>query len=143
MQYLKLIFLLIFSALSFPSFSQAKKEKEVTAAVERLRLAMISGNRGDLENIASEKLQYGHSGGKVEHKKDFVETIASGSSDFVTCDFSDVQTTLSKHTAIVSLKLDAKTNDNNNPGEVHMRLMTTWEKRKGKWRLLARQAVRV
>jgi hypothetical protein len=79
----------------------------------------------------------------VEHKQEFVETIASGKSDFVTCEFTEVKITTSKKVAVVTFKLDAKTNDNQVPGEVHMRLMTTWQKQQGRWVLLARQAVRV
>lgn len=123
--------------------AQSKKEKDVAAAVESLRTAMISGNKAELEAVASDKLQYGHSSGKIEHKQEFVETIASGRSDFVACDFTDIQITISGKTAIASFKVDAKTNDNNKPGEVHMRLMTTWCKERGEWRLLARQAVKV
>ena len=96
--------------------AQAKPEEQVAKAVEHLRTAMISGNRAELEQIASEQLQYGHSGGKVESKQEFVETIASGRSDFVTCDFSEVRITLSKDVAIATFKLDAQTNDNNKPG---------------------------
>ncbi|HSC52012.1 MAG TPA: nuclear transport factor 2 family protein [Phnomibacter sp.] len=136
-------FVLAMLLLAQVAIAQTKQEQQVASAVEHFRLAMVSGNRADLEQIASDKLQYGHSGGKVETKQEFVETLASGRSDFVTCDFSEIKITMSKEVAIVTFKLDAKTNDNNKPGEVHMRLMTTWQKQKGQWVLLARQAVKV
>lgn len=102
---------------------------------------MISGEKPALEAVASDKLRYGHSGGKIESKQEFVETIATGRSDFVTCDLSDLKITISGKVAIATFKLDAKTNDNGKPGEVHLKLMTTWQKKHGKWQMLARQAV--
>lgn len=125
------------------SLAQSKAEKQVAAVVEKLRLAMISGNKADLESVSSEKLQYGHSGGKIESRQQFVETFTSGRTDFVTCDFSEMKITTSGKVAIVTFKLDSKTNDNNVPGEIHMRLMTTWQKLHGAWVMVARQAVKV
>jgi hypothetical protein len=142
MNFRKVLFILLFTSVSVFSFSQSKKEKQVAAAVEKLRLAMISGERTELDAIASDILQYGHSGGKVESKQDFVETIASGKSDFVACDFSDIKITVDNKVAVVSFKLDAKTNDGGKPGEVHLKLMTSWYKQHGKWIMIARQAVK-
>ena len=65
-------------------FSQSKEYARVEAALEKLRLAMISGVREDLEYITDERLSYGHSSGAVENKSEFVEKIASGKSDFLT-----------------------------------------------------------
>ncbi|HRG26022.1 MAG TPA: nuclear transport factor 2 family protein, partial [Chitinophagaceae bacterium] len=48
------------------TFGQTKKEKQVAAATEQLRIAMLDGNRAELEKLASGKLSYGHSGGLVE-----------------------------------------------------------------------------
>lgn len=143
MSYHKYLLLLCFLFSAFSSFSQSKKEKEVAVAIEKFKQAMVGAQKSDLENIASEKLKYGHSGGTIESKQQFVETFTSGRSDFVACTFSDIKITVSGKVAIATFKVDAVTNDNNKPGEVHMRLMTTWQKKKGKWKLLARQAVRV
>ena len=76
----------IVSLLSVTSFAQSKEFTAVSNAVEKLRKAMISGERAELEACASESLSYGHSSGMVENKAEFVEHIASGKSDFVTID---------------------------------------------------------
>lgn len=143
MKYKNLFLLLFFSVATLCSFSQSKKEKQVAAAVENLRLAMISGERSALENIASDKLNYGHSSGKVETKQEFVESIASGKSDFVTCDFTEQKITMNGKVAVVYFNLSAKTNDNGKPGEVNLKLMTVWQLEKGGWKMLARQAVKI
>ena len=60
------------------SFGQTKDEKAVTGAVEQLRIAMVNGDKAMLEKLTDEKLSYGHSGGHIEGKKEFVEKLANG-----------------------------------------------------------------
>ena len=123
--------------------AQSKQETAVAAAVEKLRKAMIDGNRQDLENIAHDKLSYGHSSGLVESKTEFVEKIASGKSDFVTIDLADQTISVSGNTAIIRHKLNATTNDNGKPGEVHLLVLLIFQKEQKQWKMLARQAVKL
>lgn len=133
---------LLLSFFMIKANAQTKSEKQVAAAVEQLKTAMINGKKEDLEAIASEALSYGHSGGKVEDKTAFVEAIASGKSDFVTIDLSDQTISVSGKTAIVRHKLAAQTNDGGKPGSVNLSILLVFSKEHGKWKLLARQAVR-
>lgn len=123
--------------------AQSKGETAVANAVEQLRKAMVDGNKAELESIASDKLSYGHSGGYVEGKAEFVEKIASGKSDFVTIELKDQTISISGKTAIVRHKLNATTNDNGKPGEVHLLILLIFQKENKQWKLLARQAVKV
>jgi hypothetical protein len=123
--------------------AQSAKETAVANAVEKLRKAMVDGNKADLENSVSDKLSYGHSGGHIDDKKEFVEKLTTGKSDFVTMDLTEQTISISGKTAIVRHKLSATTNDGGKPGEVHLLVMMVWQKQGGKWILLARQAVKV
>ncbi len=123
--------------------AQSKQETEVAQAVELLRKAMVDANRADLDAIASEKLSYGHSSGKVEDKKDFVENIASGKSDFISIELKDQTISVSGNTAVVRHELHAKTNDGGKPGEAHIKILLVFQKHGGKWLMLARQAVKM
>ncbi|MCU0387976.1 MAG: nuclear transport factor 2 family protein [Chitinophagaceae bacterium] len=123
--------------------AQGKKETAVTEAVEKLKNAMISGNRSELEGIASDQLSYGHSSGLVENKSQFVEKIASGASDFVTIELKEQTISVSGKTAVVRHELHATTNDGGKPGEVHLRVILVFQEQRGNWKLLARQAVRM
>ena len=122
--------------------AQSKVETDVADAIEKLRKAMIDGNKEELENIASDKLSYGHSGGHVEGKAEFVEKIVSGKSDFVTIELKDQTISISGKTAVVRHKLNATTNDNGKPGEVHLSILLIFQKDHKQWKLLARQAVK-
>jgi ketosteroid isomerase-like protein len=122
--------------------AQSKNETAVANAAEKLRKAMIDGNKEDLENIVMDKLSYGHSSGRVEGKNEFVENIVSGKSDFVTIDLSEQAISISGNTAIVRHTLNATTNDNGKAGIVHLLVLLIWQKQHGQWKLLARQAVK-
>ncbi len=122
--------------------AQTSQEK-VASAVEYLKQALISGKQVDLENIASADLTYGHSSGKLQNKAEFVESIASGASDFVTIDLTDQTILVNKKTAIVRHKLYATTNDSGKPGEVKLGVMLVFVKENGDWKLLARQAYKI
>lgn len=141
---MKNIILLVALMLSVASINaQSKHEKAVANAVEQLRIAMVDGNKSQLENLVAEKLSYGHSSGKIEDKNLFVTNIANGNSDFVSIDLSEQTISVSGKTAIVRHILKAKTNDGGKPGEAHIRILLVWQKQGGQWKLIARQAVRI
>lgn len=131
-----------FIVTGFCATAQSSHEKAVEAAVEQLRLAMISGDRAKLEALVLDQLSYGHSGGHIDDKKEFVEKLATGKSDFVTIELKEQTITRSGKTAIVRHQLNAVTNDGGKPGEVHLKVMLVYQKGKGGWKLLARQALK-
>jgi hypothetical protein len=139
----KSILLLLFSCSLLFSTAQSKDEKAVEAATAFLVKALESGNRADLQNIASLELSYGHSNGLIEDKTAFVEAIASGKSDFVKIDISNQTIAVSGKTAIVRHRLDGVTNNNGTPGEIHLNILLVFRNEKGNWKLYARQAARV
>ena len=122
--------------------AQSKQETAVANAVEQLRKAMVAADSVMLDNLTMDELSYGHSGGHVDDKKEFIQKITSGKSDFLSINLSEQTITLSGKTAVVRHKLNAFTNDNGKPGEVHLLVLLVWQKTDGKWKLLARQAVK-
>ena len=138
----KLLLAIAVLFISTTMHAQTKGEKEVAAAVETLRKAMIDGSETALNNIAADILTYGHSSGKIETKAEFVGTLVSGKSDFVSIDLTGQTIQVSGDVAIVRHSLSAKTNDGGKPGEVNLRILTVWQKQKGGWKMVARQAVK-
>lgn len=123
--------------------AQSRKEKAVGNAVESLRKAMIEADSATLDALTQSKLSYGHSSGRVENKASFIRSLVSGASDFVTIELSEQTVQVVDRTAIVRHVLSAQTNDNGKPGSVKLAIMTVWEKENFRWKLLARQAVRI
>jgi ketosteroid isomerase-like protein len=123
--------------------TQSNDKKQVEAAVEALKTAMVSGNRSQLQAIASPNLTYGHSSGLMEDKAAFVEALASGKSDFVSIELTDQTIKLDGDIALVRHNLSAQTNNNGTPGSTKLGVLLVWKKQQGKWKLLARQAFKL
>lgn len=139
----KLALLILFvNVFSSYAFAQSANEKAVALQVEALKKAMIDGDSAILDKLTASQLSYGHSSGTIENKKDFIANIISGKSDFVSIELTNQSISISGKTAIVRHKLDAVTNNDGKPGEVHLLILLVWQQQKGEWKLLARQAVK-
>ncbi|MEZ4900661.1 MAG: nuclear transport factor 2 family protein [Spirosomataceae bacterium] len=138
----RLIVLFLFSIVN-GSFAQSKDESAVVKAVETLRKAMIDADKITLENSVADDLSYGHSNNKIEDKAEFVRAIVSGESDFVTIDLTDQTIKIVGNNAIVRHKLMGTTNNNGQAGTAKLSVLLVWQKQKGQWKLLARQAVKI
>lgn len=123
--------------------AQTKIEKQVAEVVEQLRNAMLNADSAMLYNLTLPALSYGHSSGHIDNQAAFVQKIVSGMSDFVTLEFANQTIAISKNVAMVRHQLNAKTNDNGMPGEVHLGILLIWQKLHGQWKLLARQAFKI
>jgi ketosteroid isomerase-like protein len=134
---------ILFFVTGSQTTAQSKAETAVANATEELRKAMVDADSIMLDKLASPKLSYGHSGGHIDNKTEFIQKIVSGKSDFVTLEFPDQLISVSKNIAVVRHKFNAVTNDNGKPGEVHLAVLLIWQKQHGYWKLLARQAVKV
>jgi ketosteroid isomerase-like protein len=118
--------------------------KAVEATVEHLRTLMLTPDSAKLSALASDKLTYGHSGGKIQNKQEFIHSFTNGESVFTSLSFSDQTVTLSGNTAIVRHTLAGGTNDKGKgPGNVKLLILLVLKKQKESgWVLLARQAVK-
>ena len=121
----------------------SKEETAVAAVVEKLRAAMISGNKADLESVLANDLTYGHSGGKLEKKEDFVTAITTKKSDFKTIEFSKQSITVQGDVAIVRHVLTADTNDGGKPAHITLGIVLVLKKQKKDWLIIARRAFHV
>jgi ketosteroid isomerase-like protein len=143
---IKLSFLFIIILMeSQQLFAQhSNSVKEVTIAVEQLRKAMISADSVELDKLAAPELSYGHSGGLLQNKQEFIYSFTSGASVFVNIELNNQTVEVVDNTAIVRHLLTAETNDKGKgPGTVKINILLVWIKNEaGEWKLLARQAVK-
>lgn len=129
-------------SLATTATAQSKSQKEVEEVVEKFRKALVDGDKNALDKVLSDKLSYGHSNGKVEDKDELITKYTDGTYDFVTLDLTEQSIELSDNVAIVRNKLDGKTADGGKPGEAHLYVLMVFQKTKGDWKLVARQAVK-
>ena len=141
MKKLIVLFVVLVGSFQFAA-AQDKKVAAVQKSINRLTDAMISGDRAALNESVSGALSYGHSGGHVEGKEEFVEKLASGKSDFLSINISEQTININGGTAIVRHNLDAQTNDGGKPATAKLKILLVFTKDNGDWKLLARQAVK-
>jgi len=134
--------LAIFSLSDTAVYAQ-KNEKSVAEAVEKLRQAMIDPSDAALQGLVSDKLSYGHSGGKIEDKAEFIRALVSNDSDFKTIDLTGQTVVISEKTALVRHQLVAETANKGVAGSARLAVLLVWVFEKGNWKLLARQAVKI
>ena len=140
-KFFSLILFFFFPALLINA--QSNREREVAAAVNILYKAMIDADKNALENLSADELSYGHSSGKVEDKAAFAEGLVGGPIDFLTIDITGQTIKLAGKTAIVRHTFSAKVLNKGNPDTLKLGMLLVWKKQKGKWKLLARQAVKI
>lgn len=139
----KLIFTISFLMVFAVSAQKMNDNEAVAATAEKLRLAMISGEKTELESLILPELTYGHSGGHIDDAKEFVEKLVSKKSDFVTIDITNQTVNIVGNTAIVRHHFYATTADfGKAPGDVKLDILLVWVKSGKNWKLLARQAVK-
>lgn len=136
--------ILFLAVMRVVSFAQTADEKVVAAAVEKLKIAIVDANEADLNKITSPKLTYGHSNGLLEDQKEFVRAIVSDESNFTKIDLSEQTITISGDVALVRHKLIGEThNKGKEPGTVRLGVLLVFQKTKGSWLLVARQAFKL
>lgn len=136
-----LMILLQFSVLA--QKTNSKEENAVSSQIEILRQAMIDADGAKLKALTSDKLNYVHSNGNFQNQAEFIEGIVSGKSDFVSIDFQNQSITIQNDVAIVRHVLSAHTKDDGIDRDIKIGIMLVWQKQKGKWVLIARQAYKL
>jgi len=138
------LLIVFISLISVSSFSQSTSEKDVASAVEKLMKGIVDADKNILQEITSEGLVYGHSSGKVQNKTEFIdEVILSKPLDFTKIDLAEQTIKITGDAAIVRHILVAEITNNGVPGNLRIGNMLVWQKQKGKWKLIARQAYKL
>lgn len=134
--------LLLFFIFQFKSYSQSA---QLNLTLERFRKALVAADIKTLEDLTSDKLTYGHSGGLVEDKKQFIEAIRNGTSKFTGLDFTAQQISIEDNVFVVRHTWNCKThNKGAPPDEFSLAVLSIWKiNKKNEMILLARQAVKL
>jgi Domain of unknown function (DUF4440) len=125
-------------------FSQSKDQLEVQKFLELFRMHMIEPDAKVLDRLLHEKLIYGHSNGTNETKKDVIEVLTTGKSDYIKLDFANPTYTFSKNTAVVRCDFIATLLDKSkNTSELNLKTIMILVKEKNEWKLFSRQGYRL
>ena len=124
-----------------PAAHNPKAEKEVMAAMDALKDALIRKNVGAMDKLVHEELQYSHSNGVLtQDKKVWLEYVAK-EANTVYVDWGNQRIRVYGNVAVATGDVDIRGGNGQTPFLVKM--IHVWTKEDGRWQLLSRQATRV
>jgi ketosteroid isomerase-like protein len=121
----------------------AEEEIAVAEAVNAFNQAMINPDTETFSNLVSDGLSYGHSGGVIQNKAEFLDDIVNGTFKFLTPANEDQTIAIVGNNAIVRHIFTSEITNKGVPGELRIGNLQVWVKEDGKWKLLARQAYKL
>ena len=140
----KIVYLfVIFSVFTITVKAQSAEETKVATAVQTLNKAIVDADKNILESLTANELSYGHSGGKIENKTQFVAALTSGNVDFISIDIADQTVQVAGKNATVRHTFTAKIISDGKNIDLKIGSLMVWQKQKGKWKLLARQGYKL
>jgi hypothetical protein len=122
--------------------ASAADEAAVAQAVEALRKAILEQDKTTLEALTAEQLSYGHSGGRVETKTQFIEGVMNRKSLLKSLTLSDHTIAIVGNDAIARHTWASESETDGKPTSTKIGVLQVWQKQDGTWKLLARQAFR-
>jgi len=123
--------------------AQSGDEAAVAQAVEAFRNAMLKADRSQFEALCADQLSYGHSGGRIETKSQFIDAATSGRSRWKFITLTDQTNQIVGINAIVRHILAGETERDGKINPVKIGVLMVWHKQDRNWKLLARQAYRL
>ncbi len=136
--------LLALGTTAAPALAQNNDAAAVAEAVAALTKAMLNADRAKLESLVADPLSYGHSGGVIQDKKDFVDVIASKKTVYKSIELSKQTVAIAGDNAIVRHAWESESGSGDGKWTVSkIGVLQVWQKGPGGWRLLARQAFKV
>jgi ketosteroid isomerase-like protein len=124
----------------FAVASQASDEKDVAAAVDKMTQAMLHKDITQLSALTSDNVTYGHSSGKIQNKQQFISDIETGVSGFNTLQMLNQKITMNGDVALVRNHFSAEAVNSGKVVPTEIENFQIWQKQKGKWQLIGRQA---
>jgi len=142
---MKKLFAIIFVVTASVSNAQSKQEKELIARTYLLSQTVFGTKDSlTLEDLFAKQASYGHSHGNLQTRAEAIKGISQNKSKYTDTSLTILKVIIEDDVAIVRHLFKAK--ENKPDGTVtalNFTMMLVWIKEKGKWKLMARQAVSV
>ena len=116
---------------------------DVLGAIEDFRKAMVDGNGARLLELSHDDMSFGHAGGVVQTKVEFVKTVVDKEEVFHSIKLYDHSIKVSGDLAIARHTFDAFILYQGKDQNFLLNIVTVWKKQDGRWRLFVRQAYKL
>jgi ketosteroid isomerase-like protein len=134
----------VLAVFAQPALAGNAEEKEVRAALETWRQAMLKKDAAAFDKVFHPSLSYGHSIGLVENKTQATDHVLKSTTIYKAVDLTDTKIEVRGETAIVTGKAHYEKHPKNQP-VLHQNLvvLSVWVKTARGWQMLARQSTEV
>jgi ketosteroid isomerase-like protein len=120
----------------------APADKEVLAAQDVWKQAVMKKDRALFEKILHPDLSYGHSSGATETKAQAIEHVMKTGVVYTAIDFTDTKVKVHGNTALVTGKVDYHQKGKDKTNVINLVVLSVWVKGAQGWQMLARQSTR-
>ena len=132
----------LLSGLTLAAAPPDPAAKEVLAASDALKQAMMKKDAAGLQKYLHEDLTYSHSSALLQNKADVVKATM-GATTIEAMDFSDVTVRVYGTTALIRANVDMRNSTGGKSTTSHINVLFVWLKGPGGWQLVGRQATQV
>jgi len=131
-------------AVSAPALASGPAEKEVLAALETWRHAMVKKDAAAFDKVFHPDLSYGHSIGLVETKQQATDHVMKSTTVYDDVTFADTKVSVRGDTAVVTGKVKYLKHPKDKAVIVqNLVVLSVWVKTGKGWQMLARQSTEV
>ena len=117
-------------------------EAGVSQAVEALRKATLAQDKAKLEQLSAAELSYGHSGGVVQNKAEFV-SVMTRKSTVKSIEFPELKVGMAGNNAVARHLWVSESEMDGKSTSTKIGILSVWTKQDGGWKLLARQGYKL
>ena len=104
---------------------------------------MFARDAKQFDALISENVSYGHSAGRIENKKQFIDAALANKSVMKSLAFTDQTVKVTGNHAVVRNTYNSESELNGKANTTKIGVLMVWAKEGGTWRLYARQAYRL
>jgi ketosteroid isomerase-like protein len=132
---------LLSAAVLCAATPDAKTEKDVLAALDAYKHAMIKRDAAALSKVLADDLTYTHSSNKHEDKAAVLESL-KGNPRVEAIDFKDLKVRQYGNSAVITGDADFRNNNDGAVTVIHLHVIHVFVKNPQGWQMVARQTTR-
>ena len=119
--------------------ANAGDEGTLTEKVDALRKATFDADKAKLEQLTSAQLSYGHSGGRVETKEQFITGVMTRKAVVKSLTWPELKVSVAGNAGIARHIWLSESEQDGKTTTTRIGVLQVWQKQDGDWKLLARQ----
>jgi hypothetical protein len=129
---------------SAASFAKDDAREAQLRSAEKTRFAaQVDADAKTLDNLLDDGLEYVHSNGELDSKKSFIDSLTSGTRDYVSSEASIETVRIFGDVAVIRGKAKVTVADKGQSRDLHIGYTDVWLWKNGAWKMTAWRSARL